>query len=155
MKPITENIIEQSAIEILQSLELEFERKGEFTFKAAETLSQKCNAPKDAGGIYIVTDVNTKTIIYIGRSGWVCQNGIFAIRKGGMYDRIVNGKQFGKPRNVSWKLKMKEQKIEKIKVEWFVTFNEKLKHIPAYVEACCIQKFFEEHNSLPAWNAKF
>ena len=90
--------------------------KGVFTFNTSETLSIKCNAPKDAGGIYIVTAVNENSIIYIGSSGWVCQNGDFKIRNKGMYDRIVKGKQFEKPRKESWKEKMKEENILEIKI---------------------------------------
>ncbi len=133
----------------------QYKKKGEFTFRTSESLSENCNAPKNAGGIYIVIAVKENSIIYIGSSGWVCQNGDFKIRKNGMYDRIVNGKQFEKPRKESWKVKMEEDKIKEIKTEWYITFDENVKHIPAYAEAYCIQKYFEEYKCLPKWNTDF
>lgn len=130
-------------------------QSGEFTLRIGESLRKNCNAPNDQGGIYIVTDVRKNQIIYIGSSGWLCQNGDFKIRKGGMCDRIVNGKQFEKPRSISWLLKMQEQNIPEIKVNWFVTFNFIIQHIPAFVEACLLQEFFEANKFLPLWNTDF
>jgi len=132
-----------------------YNSNGKFTFRSDESLSQKCNAPKNAGGVYIVTDTKNDSIIYIGSSGWICQNGDFKIRKNGIFDRIVNGKQFDYPRRIAWPNKMDELNISEIKIEWYNTFNTEIKHIPAYVEACCIQMFFEKYNCLPIWNTDF
>jgi hypothetical protein len=126
-----------------------------FDFSVGDDLSTQCNAPKNAGGIYVLIDTKTNSIIYIGCSGWVTQIGKFEIRKNGIYDRIVNGKQFDQARKKSWSIKMKEQGIDRIKIEWYDTFNEEIKNIPAYVEACCLQLFFDKYKKLPLWNTDF
>lgn len=134
-----------------------YKRRGTFIFNKEESLSKKCNAPVDAGGIYLVFDTKANSIIYIGSSGWVCNNGNFEIRDGGMCARIVKGKQFDSSRKKSWPAKMIEQGIEEIRVDWFVTYNDEVKHIPAFVEASCVQKYFEKHDylCLPRWNVEY
>jgi hypothetical protein len=130
---------------------------GCFYFAVDTNLKDVCTAPKRHGGIYCVYNYKrtTKKLIYIGSSGWISQCGDFKIRRNGMFQRIVNGKQFKKKRKESWSIKMKEQNIKKIRVDWYQTFDESIEHIPAYVEALCIQKYFEENKCLPIWNTEF
>ena len=127
-------------------------QKGEFSYSKEDKLEKKCNAPKDHAGVYIVKDAETKKTLYIGSSGKVCQNGNVRIRIGGIYDRIVNGKQFNERRCYSWPVIMSEQAINRLQREWYVTFNDAIKHIPAFVEALCIQQYFEAEGVLPKWN---
>ncbi|XQP83890.1 MAG: hypothetical protein ACOJUL_12830 [Candidatus Pollutiaquabacter aromativorans] len=129
-------------------------QKGEFSYCKDDKLDKKCNAPKDHAGVYIVKDAETKRTLYVGSSGKVCQNGNVNIRIGGIYDRIVNGKQFNERRCYSWPTIMSEQSINRLQIEWYVTFNDAIRHIPAYVEAQCIQQYFEENGVLPKWNIK-
>lgn len=59
-----------------------------------------CNAPKNGIGVYVVYALKNGKIelIYIGSSGKVKQDGTTKIRKGGIFDRLVYGKQFDEPR---------------------------------------------------------
>ncbi len=135
----------------------EYKLNGQFDFEINSSLASACNAPKDKGGIYLVYEVTgaIEKIIYIGSTGWVNTAGTFHIRKDGMYDRLVNGNQFDEPRKKGWPKKMKVDKIDLIRVKWYVTFGNDLKHIPAYTEACCLQKYFEENKCIPDWNTDF
>ena len=131
---------------------------GNFKFSRDQSLEKQCNASKNYGGIYLIfalSEDKIGSLIYIGSSGWVNQKGEFLLRKKGMYDRIVNGKQFDTKRKYSWAIKMKEDKINEIQVDWYVTYDENIKHIPAYSEAVLIQKYFDENKLLPLWNLEF
>lgn len=146
-------------------LELDkYKNRGSFEFGFEDSLASVCDAPKNHGGVYLVYDI-TKTVklIYIGSSGWINQDGSFNLRDGGMYDRIVNGKQAfvinsiksnGKRRNM-WPLMMKNGKMQKLRVMWYVTFDGELIDIPAYTEAVLIQRYYEMNKALPKWNKDF
>lgn len=58
-----------------------------------ETLSKKCNAPDNKGGVYLIYKVVGKeeVLIYIGSSGQKNSAGTLKVRQGGMKDRLVNG----------------------------------------------------------------
>jgi hypothetical protein len=131
-----------------------YKEKGAFDFKTDQMLRKECNAPKDKSGIYIVyaPEKTEGKPIYIGSSGKMKNDGIIKHRNGGMYDRIVNGKQFNESRKLSWPQKMKEQQIDKLSIAWYVTFNNDNKHIPSYVEAVLLQQYFDEYKRLPDWN---
>jgi hypothetical protein len=143
---------------------IKYKNRDSFEFSLNDRLSNVCNAPKTHGGIYLLYDItSSENLIYIGSSGWVNQDGTFGLRKEGMYDRLVNGKQSfiinkievnDKRKNV-WPLKMREDKIESLRIEWYVTFEDKIRDIPAFVEATLIQRYFEKHNKLPRWNKDF
>ena len=146
-------------------LELDkYKNRGSFEFSFEDSLANVCDAPKNHGGVYLIYDI-TKSVklIYIGSSGWVNQDGSFNLRDGGMYDRIVNGKQSfdikairlnDKRRNI-WPLIMKDEKMERLRIMWYVTFEKELIDIPAYTEAVLIQRYFEKSKTLPKWNRDF
>lgn len=120
-------------------------------------LSKVCNAPKNSGGVYLVSKINKaeESLIYIGSSGWISKDGTFHTRVGGLFDRLVNGKQFDAKRSKSWPAKMKEENIEMLGVHWYVTFDNNNKDIPAFVEASLLQEYFQKNHSLPFWNKDF
>ncbi len=129
-----------------------------FFFTAKEELENVCNAPKDKSGVYIVYELKNGKIelVYIGSSGKIQNNGTIKHRNGGLYDRIVNGHQFGKvPRKKSWKQKLVDEKIEALDIYWYDTINSETMDIPVFVEATIIQRFFEIYGQLPRWNKEF
>lgn len=78
-------------------------------------------------------------LVYLGSSGKVQNNGKIKHRNGGLYDRIVNGHQFGKvPRKKSWKQKLIDEKIEALDIYCYDTFNSVNSYILAFVEAIII-----------------
>lgn len=95
-------------------------------------------------------------MVYIGSSGKIQCNGEIKHRKGGLYDRIVNGHQFGRiPRKKSWKQKIIDEKIDALDIYWYDTFHAEIIDIPVFVESTLIQRFFEMNNHLPRWNKEF
>lgn len=134
-----------------------YKSTGRFIFRENNELRKVCNAPKHGIGIYIVYALKNEEIelIYIGSSGKIYQNGAKKIRVGGIFDRLVNGKQFGKSRKTSWKEKLIAEKIEALHIYWYETFHENQTDIPATIEGIIIQKHFEEFGTLPKWNKEF
>jgi hypothetical protein len=73
-----------------------------------------------------------------------------------LHDKIVNGHQFAKTgRKYSWPAQMKLEKIERLEVYWYETFNEKNKVIPTFIEGQILQNFLDENGTLPRWNVAF
>ena len=118
-----------------------------------------CNAPIDKCGIYLFYEFESNRLLYIGCSGHIKKDGKESVRKsgcGGIKGRIVNGHQFGKDER--WKslpIKMKENGIDKIRIEWYVTWENPIFHSPIYVESCLLQTYLDKHKKLPDWNLKF
>ena len=134
-----------------------YQTNGHFFFSSGEPLGKACNAPKDESGVYVIYALAHGKIelIYAGSSGRMKPNGNISHRKGGLYDRIVNGKQFNLSRKESWPKKMIEEDIEALDIYWFVTFNEEFRDIPAYVEAEVLQMHYDIFGTLPRWNEAF
>jgi len=88
-----------------------YKRNDHFFFIGKKSLEEVCNAPKDRSGVYLVYALAHGKIelVYIGSSGKMQKDGTLKHRKGGLYDRIVNGKQFDRPRRISWLAKVKEE----------------------------------------------
>ena len=126
----------------------QYPHQGEFDFFQVENLADKCNAPKSKSGIYVVVADDTH-IIYIGYSGRMGTDGNIIHRKGGMYDRLVNGHQFGKKaRKHTWPLKMKLDGFKKLTVLWYDTEKDN----PCDVKRKLLTEFQEQFNGLPLWN---
>ena len=122
------------------------------------SLEKVCNAPKTSSGIYLVFALKKGKIdlVYVGSSGKIQNDGSIKHREGGLYDRIVNGHQFGKiPRKVSWLNKINEEDMDGLDVYWYDTINNKTKDIPAFVEAVIIQRNYDINRKLPDWNIEF
>lgn len=134
-----------------------YKNNNHFFFSADQSLASVCNTPKNICGVYVVFALTRGKVVlvYIGSSGKMQKDGKIRIRKGGLYDRIVNGKQFDGPRRISWPDKMKAENIEALDIYWYDTFNNKTLDIPAYIEAKLLQKHFEVTGFLPEWNEEF
>ena len=70
-----------------------YELKDHFSFESHEDFRQKCNAPKDKAGVYLIYKIENsiETLVYIGSSGQRDKNGKLKIRQGGLDDRLING----------------------------------------------------------------
>ena len=134
-----------------------YESNGHFFFSQELELKSVCNAPKNGIGIYIVYKLKNGivTLVYIGASGKVKQNGEWKSRKGGIFDRLVNGNQFGAARRNSWKQKLIDENIEALDIYWFETFDNNHADLPKSVEGLVMQRFFDIHGTLPEWNKEY
>ena len=126
---------------------------GHFFFERGQTLSQVCNAPEKAGVYYILMLRKGKIeLVYIGASGTINQRGEFSTQ---LLRGRLNNKQDGKKRQHFFEAIMLENEIDALDIYWFVTFDDKHRHIPTYVEALLLQKHFDIYGCLPQWNKGF
>ena len=141
---------------MLDQLE-KYASQGHFFFSQEDELQEVCNAPKNGMGVYIIYALKNGRIelVYIGSSGEINQNGTAKSRIGGIFDRLVNGKQFDEPRRKSWKQKLISEKIDALDIYWFETFEQNYTDIPSSVEGSIIQTYFDIHGCLPKWNSSF
>ncbi len=128
-----------------------------FFFSGDANLASVCNAPRDGAGVYTVYSLKNGRVelVYIGSSGKILKDGNLKCRNGGIYDRIVNNKQFGKPRRHSWKEKIHEENIEALDVYWFKTFDEVHQDLPGTIEGIIMQRYYDVYQKLPRWNKQF
>ena len=135
-----------------------FKNSGSFQFSPSVELEEVCNAPMDASGVFLVyaLEGEEKTLIMVGSTGTVQNDGTLKAKNGGLYDKIVNGHQFAKTaRKYTWKTQLKVEKIEALEVFWYETFTDKTKVIPTFVEAQILQLYLKENGKLPKWNVAF
>ena len=132
-----------------------YKSNGHFFFNPESDLKKVCNAPKKGIGVfYILKLANGRIeIAYIGSEGKVENDG--NIHSLGLYDHIVNGKQFNAPRFYSWKEKLESEGIDALDVYWFETFDKKNQDSPTYVKALIMQSYLDLHGRLPEWNNEF
>lgn len=135
-----------------------FKNSNNFEFTINDSLELVCNASQNASGVFLVFDISneSKSLIMVGSTGTVQNNGTLKSKNGGLYDKIVNGHQFAKTgRKYSWPSQMKIESIDKLEVFWYETFNDDVKTIPTYLEGQLLQNFLEENGTLPKWNIAF
>ena len=127
-----------------------------FYFNINDHLVKVCNVPTNTAGIYLVYAMRDgrSRLVYIGVSGKVSNNGLIKIRHGGIFGRIVDGKQFGKSRRISWKERMVMENIEKLYIEWFDTYTDH-NHIPKAIEGQLLQSYYDSFFKLPSWNKEY
>ena len=135
----------------------EYESNGHFFFQPNEELDRVCNAPKKGAGVFIVYELKNGrvTMVYIGSAGKISRDGKKKTGKDGLYGSLVNGMQFDKPRWISWKEKLEEEKIDALDVYWCETFDKNNADIPATIEALMMQKYYDIYGELPKWNEDF
>ena len=134
-----------------------YKYKGKFVYAASDNLIEKCNAPSNCGGVYII--FHGESILYIGSSGRRRRNGIISIRTsglGGMKDRIVNGyhPKFGKKkRKLIFPIIMEEQGIDKLVFKWYVTFDDdELLDYPPSIEKILLKEYYSKYDCYPSWH---
>jgi len=135
-----------------------FKTSGNFSFTTDHNLEDACNATENGSGLFLVYNADTeeKELIMVGSTGTIQNDGTLKSKNGGLYDKIVNGHQFAKTgRKYSWPAQMKLEKIDRLEVYWYETYNAKNKFIPTYVEGLILQKFLDEKGTLPKWNVAF
>jgi hypothetical protein len=135
-----------------------FKNSGSFQFSSNDDLELVCNAPNEASGVFLVYAIQeeNKTLIMVGSTGTVQNDGTLKAKNGGLFDKIVNGHQFAKTaRKYSWKTQLQLEKIEAVKVFSYDTYNDNSKVIPTFVEGQILQLFLKEKGKLPRWNVAF
>lgn len=135
-----------------------FKTNNSFNFSTDDSLEEVCNASESGSGVFLVyaVDGEEKELIMVGSTGTVQNDGTLKSKNGGLFEKIVNGHQFAKTgRKYSWPAQMKLEKIERLEVSWYETFNDKTKSIPTAIEGAILQNFLDENGKLPKWNVAF
>lgn len=126
-----------------------YTHNGSFVFCETDDLADKCNAPKNKSGVYIVFNQDN-ALVYIGRSGEKLSDGTIKHRIDGIYGRLVKGKQFGESRKKSWPQKMKKEGFSSLRVFWYNTENDN----PEAVESILLHEFNTKFGAIPIWNGQ-
>jgi hypothetical protein len=129
-----------------------YKETGHFFLRSDGDLEASCNAPKSGNGVFIVNQLKHGRIdiVLIGSSGKIQKSGSLK-RTDSLFNCIVKDPQFG----ISWISKIKNENIDGLDIYWYVTFNQKTKDIPSFVQSLLLQKYFEIYGRLPDWNIDF
>ena len=117
------------------------------------------NISENTHGVYLITDSNSKTILYVGMSGQIKKSDDGKYKNCG-YDirkRLVSSRgkdDEGKDISSSdyFQLKMERERIQSISITILQTSN---KISPTYLESNILQYYFNETDTLPIWNNSF
>lgn len=132
-----------------------YKTKGEFIFRSGNKLTDFCKSVPHAAGVYLFRAINgdRETLVYIGASGTMHQNGNFGIQ---LLDKRLQNMQNSKTRRQDYfDAALQCNGLDGIKVNWYVTFDKLHQDLPMYVEGLLIQKYFDKHKVLPIWNIEF
>lgn len=128
---------------------------GQFIFEVGMKLRTQSKDVPELPGIYLIyRKIKSKReLVYIGMAGTMKQNAKFGSqmlrgRINAKYEKKIYRQQYYTDRMIA-------EGIDRLDFVWYVTFNEEVKDIPAYVEAVLMQEYFEEHGCLPLWNREF
>ena len=131
-----------------------YQTNGHFIFQKGDVLSAKSkDVPEFPGVYYILRHANGNIdLVYIGKSGTMQQNGLF---KSQPLKGRINNKQAGMKRQQYFEQKIEQEKIDRLDIYWFVTFDKYHRDLPGFVEGQLIQRYFNLHGCLPPWNKEF
>lgn len=131
-----------------------FKNSGHFFFKKGDNLNEVSRGVPDLPGVYYVLQLANGRVelVYIGKSGTILNNGKF--KDQGLQGRL-NNKQDGIKRQEYFDLKLEQEQINGFDIYWFVTFDKTNHDLPGFIEGLIIQRFFEVHGRLPAWNKEY
>lgn len=127
---------------------------GHFFFSNGDNLKDVSKDVPNLPGIYYILRLAKGRIdlVYIGKSGTINSNGTF--KNQGLKNRLNNIQKEMK-RQEFFENKIREEEIDALDIYWFVTFDNKNKDLPGFVEGLLFQKFFDIYQRLPEWNGEF
>ena len=105
-----------------------------------------CTIERPHYGVYIVIQKSTGNIIYVGKSGTMCQDGSFKDQD--LQKRLVN-REKGQSRKYVFGQRVVD--YGELLIEYVVLKSKSL--IPGYLEARLLQAYYEDHKNLPIDNA--
>ncbi len=132
-----------------------YKTNGEFTFRQGNKLSEFCKAVPHSAGVYIFSTIKgvKETLVYIGASGTMHQNGNFGNQL--MKRRLQNMQSSKIRRQIFFEAKLEQNNLDAIRVNWFVTFDKENQDLPMFIEGQLIQTYFNMYRKLPEWNRKY
>lgn len=118
-----------------------YKNKGHFFLNPTDALEEKCNAPADKSGVYLVYELKNGRInlVYVG-------SGV----KNDLKQNIINGPKPANIRAQSWPVKMLSENIDALDIYWWVVENGKDNPADIARSIMSMHKFMFDAN--PKWN---
>lgn len=139
--------------EYIRSLVSDFPIHGAFNISNGSELSNKVREYRvpNKPGVYLIysESVNPENLLYIGKAGTMKTDGSF--KNQGLSGRLC-AKQDGKPRPKFFQEVKDQYVIDALCFQWFVTFAEDTKILPAKAEADLLQVYYNTFGHLPLLN---
>ena len=131
-----------------------YNNNGHFFFQKGDRLIDVSKDVPEMPGVYYILRLAKGKIdlVYIGKSGTINQSGIF---KDQLLKGRINNKSNGIKRQIFFEQKISEEIIDGLDIYWFVTMDKTINDLPGYTEGLLMQRYFEMHGKLPAWNKCF
>ena len=131
-----------------------YNNNGHFFFQKGDRLIDVSKDVPEMPGVYYILRLAKGKIdlVYIGKSGTINQSGIF---KDQLLKGRINIKSNGIKRQNFFEQKIDEEIIDGLDIYWFVTMDKTINDLPGYTEGLLMQRYFEMHGKLPAWNKCF
>lgn len=131
-----------------------YKNKGHFFFMEGSILKEVSKDVPELPGVYYIVRLRKGHIdvVYIGKSGTMNSNGTFSEQ---LLNKQLNNEQDGIKRQQFLDQKLEEEECDAFDIYWIVTFDNKKKDLPAYVEALLFQQYFNLYGRLPEWNKEF
>jgi hypothetical protein len=144
--------------QLLERYDRKFPENGEYILQLGQSIAVQRDTTgiSDKRGVYLIYGKKRSQhliLLNIGRSGTLMRNGQF--KKQTLLSRLTKGKQHGLYRPTFFIKEMEDGGYNSLKFQWFVTFNDKVKALPAFAEAELLQAFYSERGRLPEWNRSF
>ena len=131
-----------------------YNNNGHFFFQKGDRLIDVSKDVPEMPGVYYILRLAKGKIdlVYIGKSGTINQSGIF---KDQLLKGRINNKSNGIKRQNFFEQKISEEIIDGLDIYWFVTMDKTINDLPGYTEGLLMQRYFDMHGKLPAWNKCF
>ena len=105
--------------------------------------------PDMPGVFYIIKLAKGRVeLVYIGKSGMANPDD----DKNQLLRSSINDLQNGTKGQIISDQKFESENIDGLDIYWFVTFDERHKDLPAFVEGTIMQRHFDIYGKLPKWN---
>lgn len=134
-----------------------YKKHDHFFLTATDSLDEKCNAPDDSDGVYVIYELKNGrvTLVYIGSSGkkisgYHIEEGLVGIKTAILTDNL-SAKTL---RSQAWPVKMLSEGIDALDIYWWVTYKGNLKDDPENVKRNLIRIHREMFGESPKWNQK-
>jgi hypothetical protein len=108
----------------------------------------------DKPGVYLLGALSGKAehLVYVGRAGTLQTDGTF---KDQMLLGRLQAKQEGLARQEFFRRRLREGAYDGLRIQWLVTWEQRVRVAPAFAEAELLQAYLLEHCRLPPWNKSF
>ena len=105
----------------------------------------------DMPAAYLIYAVRRRRseLLYIGKSGTLRTDGTFKGQGLATRLRMKRGKKW---RAEFYTEEIRQRGLSAIEFRWWVTFDRKVRILPAWAEAELFQAYFDDHQQLPPWN---